>query len=203
MFRKAMWATDGSEAADRHCRLRRYDVDRGGELLVAYREELTMSVKGGSFAGSRRTRRTESQDRASGRRALRRWDSFAHAQLRRRRSQLPAFRSWGSRRRRTCDRGRRPGGRSRTRRAATAPVLAPPPGATTAADPPSCYWLKVGLSRSATAEELPDAAGIHELRIPDPSIGRLRPSPSFGCPLPGTDQRSARDARLEGNSQAT
>src|SRR5665811_303318 len=51
MFRKVMWATDGSDAADRALPLAKaLAADGGGELLVAHCEELTMPGKaGGSF----------------------------------------------------------------------------------------------------------------------------------------------------------
>jgi nucleotide-binding universal stress UspA family protein len=51
MFQKVMWATDGSDAADRALPLAKIlAADSGGELLVAHCEELTMPGKaGGSF----------------------------------------------------------------------------------------------------------------------------------------------------------
>jgi nucleotide-binding universal stress UspA family protein len=48
MFKKVMWATDGSDAADQALPLAKtLAADGGGELLVAHCEELMMPVKGG------------------------------------------------------------------------------------------------------------------------------------------------------------
>jgi nucleotide-binding universal stress UspA family protein len=50
MFNKVIWATDGSEAADRALPLARtLAAESGAPLLVVYCEEFTMAGKGGSF----------------------------------------------------------------------------------------------------------------------------------------------------------
>ncbi len=48
MFKRVLWATDGSEAADRALPLAKsLATDGGGEMIVAHCEEHTMAGKGG------------------------------------------------------------------------------------------------------------------------------------------------------------